>query len=745
MGSLTPAVQGTLLRRLLHLLHANWVAALSLALLLPFIVVPVADLYPHGRILRWHILQSSYQASIVQFALLFAAVWYGLRRDTFRSALFFVGLTAFFYLRYQHVDVPALMGALYLEMILALGAVVMRLGAKSGTTDRTESWAGAFVCGLAAWVCVLLFASVLGYGRPQDLRIMTGIAVVPIFFVARRPPWTLLLLRKGWQLPRAERIWIAAFIAWVLVLLARTNSITGYDPLWYGFRAQYVLAPDRSLFDVTGLVSPVFYFPKLFELALMPLSAFSDFSFPMALNIGLLVLTAHLVSRLCRLWGGSGNLALAAAAIVFSIPAIANSALTPKPDLIAGLLFLLAFWFTVLALKQRDLNNLLFAFGAGALSIQCKLVSVPYLGVLAVAVCLAAHVWRVRADWPTPQRWAPATRIAWVCALLCLVVTVALTFRTWHLTGMPTVGPDPLVKIWNLLGFEFKEPTGTLQWTWPQVWSEVPMIAFDMLFKPSRLPNIIITWIGNIWLWIALFAALCAISRPKLASYKDGHWLLGLCVMGCGLVLAFSVRLHSRGGDGNYLIAPLLIAVPLFLATLSRLTETEVRRSERVVATLGVVCAVVFHCSYSLANAWWSAPGTRAWDWNFAGGVYDTKDMRSDKLKFYGLSEAEEVLLKERHPLHVVGYTKEDSGFWLSARYESLHSIMFSRPEYVSTRDGFLRFSKLANVDMVILPAVQEDKAPDDPSVVDAMLRPRCAQALPSCQKVGRYLLIDLR
>ena len=55
--------------------------------------------------------------------------------------------------------------------------------------------------------------------------------------------------------------------------LAKSNHLHSYDPLWYGLRPEQVLAPTASFFDVTGLVSPVYYFPKLYELLIAPLSA----------------------------------------------------------------------------------------------------------------------------------------------------------------------------------------------------------------------------------------------------------------------------------------------------------------------------------------------------------------------------------------------------------------------------------------------------------------------------------------
>src|SRR5690606_33957268 len=137
----------------------------------------------------------------------------------------------------------------------------------------------------------------------------------------------------------------------------------------------------------------------------------------------------------------------------------------------------------------------------GTLACLAKLTAIPYVGVLVLATVAAA--WHARADACIGGRDGRETRLALIAAAGALVVAGFVTARTWLLAGMPTVGPDPLFKLWTAFGLGLAPPVGTLQWTRPQDWSDVPALLLDWWFRPQRLPHVVISWIGNGWLWCA--------------------------------------------------------------------------------------------------------------------------------------------------------------------------------------------------------------------------------------------------
>lgn len=705
---------------------SSWITISWGLVFLVFFSLPVINLYAPGQILWWHIHQREYVQGGIEVVVLYFLMVFSLGRHRFRTAsILCLGLSAF-YLRRHHVDLPALAGLAYVELLLFIGALLRHRLRPSEPDDGTQLFHN-FLVGTIAWLAVLLASSAVGFGRPVDLAVVTIVCAVAAFAWLRPPLASVGLFRRALEMPRVQRWWTAAFIVWMLVLMARSNNTVGFDPMWYGFRPQFVLAPVKSFFDETGLVFPVFYFPKLFELMLLPLSAVPDFSYPISLNVWILGLVGLLVHRLCIDNGVRGELAIAAAAVAMTIPAIANSALTPKPDLIASFFVLISLWLLFRAFRQRDPNEVLLATGAASLAIQSKLVAIPYVGVLGLSA-IYAFWWASRrhrrsliASDGVSIDWSATSAVARGCCVGALAISLVFMWRTWALTGMPTIGPDPLIKIWTWLGFQFIEPTGTLRWTWPQVWTEVPSVMIDMLFFPSRLHNLVITWIGNIWLWLTLFCISCRlVSRRKFhLSVEQG--MLFVPLIFCGLLLAFGSKYHSRGGDGNYLIVPLLVVICGAVTCLTRVTERGSIEQRMSLAAMAV--AAVFHVTYSFANAWWDPPGTRTWDLDLSRSTIDTPQRRRDVLAYTGLTEVEQLLQTLPKPLRVVGYLKSEiNGFWLSTRFESIETVGYSRPEYIATEAGFLRFLKLAKIDAVIMPLDATERSPIYSQVVDSAM-----------------------
>lgn len=673
-------------------------AALALASIAALIAIPAMDLAAPGRVLEWHIGQQSYRDGVIEAFVLFGLLLLAAFAPRRAPGLALGAAAVAVYLRRHHVDAPALAALVYFEALFACGALALR--ALSAPRDDIDDRIVQFVAGLATIALVLLAVSLAGYGRPRDLLVAGFLLSIASLAAARRVPATFDAIRAGARLDGPARALAVALFTWVLVLLARTNHTVGYDALWYGFRPEFVLAPERSLFDETGLVAPVFYFPKLYELVVMPLSGANDFSFALAFGVLLLGFAAFAAHAFARRFGASPAFALAAAALVATLPAIANQALAPKPDLLAGVLVVVAASCFHRGIVTRDAGALLIGAAAGALAIQAKLVAIPYVGTLVLATLALVLALRVRGD---RASWRPPGRAAWGVFVLSLVVTLVLTARTFVLTGVPTIGPDVLMRLWTALGFELKDPVTTLDWTRPQDPGEVPRLVLDMLLFPTRLPHIVITWTGNAWLWLAGFALVSTLVLRRRARVDVGALALVAPVLAVGMVLALGVAYHYRGGDGNYLIAPLALGSIATVAVAASVLRGVVPL-ERL-AFSGVVAASLFHMLFSFANASWSMPGTRALDADFARSPIDTRTMRRDALVAAGLAEFEEYLRRAPRALRVIGYAApEEQAHWLSARYESLETLNYLRPDLVYDAAGFGRLLRVAKIDVVLLP-----------------------------------------
>lgn len=691
---------------------------LAAALLLATALVGV-ELLVEGPFL-WHASRTSSVAGWLEVLLLWGALTWVMRRHPGRWRVLLLLVPVALYLRRHHVDLPALVAVGYLEFLLALGLLCGRVvRAWQGPADATR-WLEWLLFGVAAWSAALWGLQLAGYGALRSAAGVTAIAAVAVFAIARGPLLSATLVEHSLALPDRLKPAAAGAIAFSCALFARSNISAGHDGLWYGFRPEQVLLGGGSVFEPTGLVSPVYYFPKLYEVLVLPLSAFGDFSFVAGASIVLAVLVALLTLRLLRALGVPDWLAALAALGVLTTPALANVALVPKPDTLAAL-GVLAMVVHLHALARGEgayqFGQLLGWAGVVALS---KLNLLPYVAVLGCAsLALLA------------RRAQHGPGIAHSVPMLAVLTAAgaAVTARTWVLTGMPTVAPEQLVAIWRWLGMEMGPVAGTLDWVYPPELRDMPALALDWLLRPARLPHIVISWCGNAWFVLCLAALVAGGARRGLVREAWPEWLVALT----GCVLLFAVRYHYRGSDGNYFIAPVACAWVVACALLVR--RAPWLAHGRAVA-LALAAVAMFQGYYAFISGGWGIPGTRRPDLGFAHSVWDTPATRQDALRRAGLSRIG-AYLDAAGNWHVVGDVPEPDGFWLKARYESLQSIGYSRPELLDSPEGARRLVGCGGIDALI---VGQDRG----LAGHALLAHLGAEA-PVLARDDAFVLVDLR
>lgn len=642
-----------------------------------------------------------------------------------------------FYLRRHHADLPLLVALLYAEFLLALGLLAGRASGLWRNLDigrRDVPWLDQLLLGIVFWSLALWLLQVLDLGQDRTARILLATAAVPVLLVAHRTPLTVDLVRKAFSTDRWMRLASAGAMAFLCALFARTNQYAGHDALWYGFRPDQVLVGESSVYEQLGLVSPVYYFPKLYEVLLLPLSAMGDFSFVGGFTILVSGMVALLVSKLLLRHSVPARFSAIVSMAVLTMPALANTALSPKPDVLAALAVLAMAWHLhgMLA-RGGEARDFGFLLGWAAIAALSKLNLLPYVAAIGLAsLIVLASRYRTGVDWPSLRPLLPML-------LAATLVGIAVTGRTWVLAGMPTVAPEQLVSLWKWAGLELEAPVGTLQWVEPQRWPDVPVLMVDWLLRPARLPHVIISWCGNAWFALALVPAIAAgmrrgTNRTAPPSSLWPEWL----VAGTGLLLLLGVRYHYRGSDGNYFIAPVAAAWILAAAAASRRTPWVVR--DRLVA-LAMASAILFQAYYAFVSGGWGTPGTRPLDADFSRSAWDTGQRRMVELRAAGLANIASYLRVETGGgWRIVGDVREPDGFWLPARYESLQTIFFSRPEFLESATGFGRLLACGRVDAII----QAKDGSGGFAALSEWLRE--AQPAPIPRALDeRYVLLDVR
>src|SRR5262249_2755229 len=136
------------------------------------------------------------------------------------------------------------------------------------------------------------------------------------------------------------------------------------------------------------------------------------------------------------------------------------------------------------------------------LAFASKLSAPPY--IVAIAFGTFAIWLRNGRPWQTDP--ASERRFAVAIAIAAIVVAIFVTARTWLLAGVRMVGPESLADLFGKLGMTLKPPVGLLVAGEPAAWSEWPELVTDQLFRPQRLEHMVITWIGNVWLYLFAIA-----------------------------------------------------------------------------------------------------------------------------------------------------------------------------------------------------------------------------------------------
>ena len=686
----------------------------------------------------WHLAIEPTRHGALEAVTLFTllAIAFVLRSN--RLALLLAAIPVVLFTRRHSIDISMLIDLLQFEVAIGLGMLVRRQVGLA-PASRAFDYVAAFVAGFMVWSLCAWTASALGFGSIQALRWLTLLLALPVV-VARHTPLPVFLWRAMRAQSTGMRVWSAALFAWTLVLFARTKTAIGFDSAWYGLQGQHVLAPGNTVFESVGLVSPVHYYPKLHEMFLLPLSGLGDTSVLLGMSILMLVLLLITSDALLRQLQVPASARLPTLVLIASLPALANVSGETKPDVLALLFVMFATRHAIAFVESRSVAAGTWILIGGALACCTKLTAIPYVGILVLAT-LVATAWQRRTA-AMDDADESVRRFALVVAALAAPVVAFVCARTLLLTGLPTIGPDPLFALWHALGFSLVEPGGTLGWTLPQQWSDVPALFLDWTFRPQHLPHIIITWVGNVWLWLPLIAVAAALllrARPSRLAVAPLVPVLALVVT--GFALAFGIRYLVRGSDGNYFLFALLPAILLGASAMFRRLE-----GYPPLLTLAFACLAMFaamQAGFSFVSGAWT-PGTRAWDLEFDRSWRPKRKDDQRVLAYAGLSRIADHLKEAPGRPRAIGELEPFVLFTLPARFENIGTISYSRPEYTHDASALLRYMHRYGIHFLVVP--REDSGIESPFADGLREAAARLESMPGARRVDdlRYVMYDL-
>ncbi len=617
------------------------------------------------------------------------------------------------YLRRHYVDLPILIDVLYFEILIGLGAWAARICGLAPAND-VRAYLRLAIAGIVLWSLGAWTLSAFGFGSLKILRLYTLLLAAPAI-AGRQTMLSVFLARRFAALGGPHRACVAALAAWFLCLAARTNIVSGFDPWWYGLRGDYVLVAAGSVFKSLNLVAPVNYYPKLYELLLIPVSGLHEISVIEGISVCVLALFALTCMELLKAFDLGFRTRVLLTALCVTVPAIANAALSPKPDLFMTWVLLLGCIEAVRCAREGSASAAFWLLTTFALAFASKLSAPPFIVALLIGT---AWAW-IGNRRPRRSDARSERRFAGVVAVCAAVVAAFVTARTWLLAGVPLVGPQQLVDLFAMLGMPLKPPVGVLL-SGPSIdASDVPGLLIDQLFRPQRLAHMVISWIGNVWLYLFALALAARLVAGKPAAERPRVPIIWSIVLLAGLILLLTFRTIERGGDGNYFALPLALAILVGgYAALKRLPPGMPTRILLAMLPLFVVS----QAAYSFLSAGWSS-GTRVFDFDFTRSVRDLPEQNGKIFQAAGIAAIAEYLRAVPGIPRGVGYVADSPAFRLAATFETLNFYDYWRHDALESAAVFLAYLRDHGIDYLIVPksGTHVVKHPIAPAVADAV------------------------
>lgn len=682
-------------------------------LVLAFFLATVGGLFalagPYDMIHRgpfgWHIRQPAFWQGGIELIVLAAMIgialyalqgWYRIL-----VALILVEL----YARRQGVDLAILISLFYYEGIAGLGTLILnRVGRLK--PSGTEKCLFGIVLGTLTWCCVEWVLSAAGPGSVRDLQIAAVIVLGGSLLMIRRMP----VLGCVFSHVGKRNLWGALLGTFtctiVLMLFAKASVSIDYDSLWYGTRGDRVLVAAGSVFKGLGLVGPVHYGPQAYELLLVPLSELGSVTAILGFSVWCWISLGVCLYSILEHLHWPLKVRLLVVALALATPAVMNIAITAKGDVMAATWVFFATYCIVRYSSTGCRDWLWVAFFSAAVATTFRMSALVYAGLtgLYALFFLAVHV-RRRGDGTRNNAEIRTGLWLWLilgsCALFALV-----TARTVLLTGIPFSEVSTLAKLAGRMGFHLRFPVGGPAPVYPTINKDLASLIAAIIFRPAKLPHIIITWTGAAFAYFLLVGLILRSGYTKSTSI---FWLLAITFP---LLLLF-VRFPIPGGDGNYFIVPILSMVIVGVGLVGRVLckKDVVGRTLSWVAGLFAISAV----AVSLATGSWG-PGTRGWDFDFSRTPLDYQERTDYGIHTAKLQLIDGYLKKLPSATRVVGIVPINGrnplpGSWLPVRYESLPNIWSAQPGYLRSPDAISAFLRLDHIEYVLVPrtVVQDD------------------------------------
>lgn len=393
-------------------------------------------------------------------------------------------------------------------------------------------------------------------------------------------------------------------LVFIFTAFSFSNAPFESDSVWYGYSTEHVLVNGGSFFSGAGFLNVVNYYPKLFEILSLYGTYFDDLSFHIAINI--MIWLAFFISMFHFFRNSySHHQAFLFSLAILSIPAVFRFALNAKPDLISY--YLLFGAATLPLLCKSRINKVTLALACLLLAFCAKLTVLFYGPLVFFALFFISKIDSPNMASLTDRHERTVCRAFLALSILIFVVIIC---RNYFITGLFLFGNKQLVALQDILGFK---PNMSYYITYADTakFFDVPVTTklYDFFLSPKGAPHLSITWFSNLFLLVTFITSCIFVYLKKTKNYiysglnVNNSYFTGVFFALTTLLLLLYVPINPvYGGDGNYYIPGMILAMVFFISFAGRIIQG-FPISTSVVLLLFITLHLIFSTSISYQRA----------------------------------------------------------------------------------------------------------------------------------------------
>ncbi|QGQ98483.1 hypothetical protein EHS13_28175 [Paenibacillus psychroresistens] len=606
----------------------------------------------------------------------------------------------FLFLLFHQVLLAAVLGIVYFEIIIMFGSFIFKI-LSINSKDGIRKYLDFFIVGLTIWCFLAIVLSFAGYGNINCLRVLTIFIALISFINHKCIPLVFCIVKEISISNILERLFQLFITLTILVQYGKLTNVIDFDSMMYGLRPEYVLFGESSFFDNLGYVLFPYYYPKLFELFLAPLSNLDSFSFIYSGNVFVLILLTLTIYIFIRENGSKKIEALIVTSVTISIPMVSNMASTAKPDLFNALIIVLATFYFWNWIKTNNFNSLILGLIGSTISLSIKFNSFLFVPLIIFGVFILRLInnkYEIKYYKKIKTNNYPIISIL----ILSFLVLLGVCYRTFILTGYPIF---PLLSnLWGIIGFKLKYPFLNLNIVPTNSLNFMEIIKhwYHLVLDPNKYSNFAMIWPGNLYIFLLIITTLLSFMHFNKKNYK-----LFFVVLPMFIAFIYFLTTAAKGGDGNYYLAPVILIIVTLIKPLLEF-NWEIKR-------LILACLILFiplqlflvlvsHSSWTPGMSKLTISGLKLWS--------SSKTEKHIVFQDIGLLEIEKYLeTNNKANSRCIGYGPDGIMHQLSCGFEYIPHVVMAyggNSTIGNNRENFLNYLEWGHIRFIIRPKAMD-------------------------------------